>query len=108
MMGKLFGIAAAWMTMVGAWTAALFGIPVSWKSGGTSETVAQMLVVLKSSGSPFLFSIYFLLGYLMYVVFILSIGSVCNTIKEAQRRGGAHDGHDGATAYHDLYSQQFL
>ena len=46
MMGKLFGIAAAGMTMVGAWMVALFGI-LSWKSGGTSEIAGQMLVVLR-------------------------------------------------------------
>jgi len=39
---------------------------------------------LRASNLVPLFSIYFLLGYLMYAAFILSIGSVCNTIKEAQ------------------------
>src|SRR5205807_2263473 len=77
------GIAAAGMTMVGAWMVALFGI-LSWKSGGTSEIAGQMLVVLKSSNLIPLFAVYFLLGYLMYAAFILSVGSVCNTIKEAQ------------------------
>ncbi len=37
MMGKLIGIAAIGLTMVGAWVAALFGI-LSWKSGGAAET----------------------------------------------------------------------
>jgi ABC-type Na+ efflux pump permease subunit len=31
-----------------------------------------------------MFSIYFLLGYLLYAAAILSLGSVCNTLKEAQ------------------------
>jgi ABC-2 type transport system permease protein len=83
MMGKLFGIAAVGLTMVGAWMLALFGI-LSWKAGGASEIAGQVLTVLKSSNLVPLFSIYFLLGYLMYAAFILSIGSVCNTIKEAQ------------------------
>jgi len=82
-MGKLFGIAAIGLTMVGAWVASLFGI-LSWKAGGASDLAGQMLSVLRGSNLIFLFSVYFLLGYLMYAAFILSIGSVCNTIKEAQ------------------------
>ena len=83
MMGKLFGIAAIGLTMVGAWMASLFGI-LSWKAGGASELAGQLLTVLKASNLVPLFSLYFVLGYLMYAAFILSIGSVCNTIKEAQ------------------------
>jgi ABC-type Na+ efflux pump permease subunit len=83
MMGKLFGIAAVGMTMVGCWMLALFGI-LSWKSGGASEVAGQMLAVLKTSNLIPLFSLYFVLGYLLYAAFFLSIGSVCNTIKEAQ------------------------
>jgi ABC-2 type transport system permease protein len=83
MMGKLFGIAAVGLTMVGAWMLALFGI-LSWKSGGAGHIAGQILTVLHSSNLVPLFSIYFLLGYLMYAAFILSVGSVCNTIKEAQ------------------------
>jgi len=83
MMGKLFGIAAVGLTMVGAWMASLFGI-LSWKAGGASAIAGQLLTVLRASNLVPLFAIYFLLGYLMYAAFILSIGSVCNTIKEAQ------------------------
>ena len=83
MMGKLFGIAAIGLTMVGAWMLALFGI-LSWKVGGASEVAGQLLTVLKASNLVPLFSFYFLLGYLMYAAFILSVGSVCNTLKEAQ------------------------
>ncbi len=83
MMGKLFGIAAVGLTMVGAWMLALFGV-LSWKAGGASMISGQILGVLKGSNLILLFSIYFLLGYLMYAGLILSIGSVCNTIKEAQ------------------------
>lgn len=83
MMGKLFGIAAIGLTMVGVWMLALFGI-LSWKSGGASELAGQVLILLKGSNLIPLFSVYFLLGYLMYAAFIMSVGSVCNTIKEAQ------------------------
>ena len=83
MMGKLMGIAAIGLTMVGAWVAALFGV-LTWKSGGASEVAGQVLLVLRTSNLLPLFAVYFLLGYLMYAAFILSLGSVCNTLKEAQ------------------------
>jgi ABC-2 type transport system permease protein len=83
MMGKLFGIAAVGLTMVGAWMVFLFGI-LSWKAGGPADVTTQVLTILKSSNLVLLFSVYFLLGYFMYAGFILSIGSVCNTLKESQ------------------------
>ena len=83
MMGKLFGIAAIGLTMIGSWMFFLFGI-LSWKSGGSAEITGQVLTVLKTSNLVPLFSVYFLLGYLLYGACILSLGSVCNTLKEAQ------------------------
>jgi ABC-2 type transport system permease protein len=83
MMGKLMGIVAIGLTMIGAWMLALFGI-LSWKAGGSSMLAGQMLTVLKSSNLIFVFTLYFILGFLMYAGFILSVGSVCNTLKEAQ------------------------
>jgi ABC-2 type transport system permease protein len=88
MMGKLLGIAAIGLTMVGAWVAALYGV-LSWKSGGGPEFTGQILLVLRTSSLLPLFAVYFLLGYLMYAAFILSLGSVCNTLKEAQSYMGA-------------------
>ena len=83
MVGKLMGIAAIGLTMVGAWVLSLF-LVLTWKSGGASDMAGQVLSVIKGSNIVYLFSIYFLLGYLMCASFILSIGSVCNTLKEAQ------------------------
>jgi len=83
MMGKLLGIAAVGLTMVGVWMASLFGV-LSWKSGGAPDIAGPLLVALKTSKLIPMFSIYFLLGYVMYGAFILALGSVCNTIKEAQ------------------------
>ncbi len=83
MMGKLFGIAAVGLTLITAWMLSLFGI-LSWKAGGVSDVAGQLLAVLKTSNLLPLFSLYFLLGYLLYAGLILSLGSVCNTLKEAQ------------------------
>jgi len=82
-MGKLFGIAAVGLTMVGVWMAAIL-CALSWNSGGSADVASQLLQTLKTSNLIPMFSIYFLLGYLMYAAFILALGSVCNTIKEAQ------------------------
>ena len=87
MMGKLFGIAAVGLVMVGAWMLSLFGILI-WKSGGATEFSGQLFTALKTSNMVPMFAIYFVLGYLMYAAFILSLGSVCNTIKEAQNYMG--------------------
>jgi len=83
MIGKLFGIAAIGLTMIAAWMFAAFGI-LSWKAGGSSVLAGQILAVLKGSNLIFVFTLYFILGYLMYAGFILALGSVCNTLKEAQ------------------------
>jgi ABC-2 type transport system permease protein len=83
MMGKLLGIAAIGLTMVGVWMASLFGVLI-WKSGGAQDFVGQLLLTLKTSNLVPMFLIYFLLGYVMYAALILALGSVCNTIKEAQ------------------------
>jgi ABC-2 type transport system permease protein len=83
MMGKLFGIAAIGLTMVSVWMTALFGV-LSWKSGGAPDVAGSLLLALKTSHLIPMFAVYFLLGYLMYAACILALGSVCNTIKEAQ------------------------
>lgn len=84
MMGKLFGIAAVGLTMVGSWMLALIGI-LTWKAGGGSGAITgQMLTVLHSSSLVPMFGVYFVMGYLMYAACILALGSVCNTLKEAQ------------------------
>ncbi len=87
MMGKLAGIACLGLTMVGTWVAALFAA-LLWKSGATPEVADHILVVLRTSNLVPMFAVYFLLGYLMYAAFILTLGSVCNTIKEAQNYMG--------------------
>jgi ABC-2 type transport system permease protein len=89
MMGKLFGIAAIGLTMVSVWITALL-VSLSFKSGGAAmaggapDFTGQLLMALKTSNLIPMFAVYFLLGYLMYASFILALGSVCNTLKEAQ------------------------
>lgn len=83
MMGKLLGIAAIGLTMVGSWILATVTI-LTWKAGTATAVPGQVLVVLHSSSLIPMFAVYFLFGYVIYAAAILALGSVCNTLKEAQ------------------------
>jgi ABC-2 type transport system permease protein len=83
MMGKLIGIAAVGLTMIGSWILFLFVILKS-KAGPEAKIVNELLGVLQHSGLIYSFVVYFVLGYLLYAGAFLAIGSLCNTLKEAQ------------------------
>jgi ABC-2 type transport system permease protein len=83
MAGKLLGIMSVGMCMISSWMLALVGVLV-YMSGAQAEIATTLFTVLKTSGLLPAFGIYFLLGFIMYAGVILSIGSVCNTIKESQ------------------------
>lgn len=83
MTGKLIGIAAIGITMLGAWMIALVGV-LAWVRGPEAEWAVRLFEVLQTSGLLIYFGVYFILGYLMYAGIFLSIGSVCNTLKDAQ------------------------
>jgi len=83
MMGKLGGIAAVGLTMIGTWILSLVMI-LRIKAGQEAEFATQALKVLQSSGLLTSFVVYFVLGYLLYAGAFLAIGSLCNTLKEAQ------------------------
>jgi ABC-2 type transport system permease protein len=84
MTGKILGIAATGMAIVGTWVAtfvlaavalpALLGAPTALDLGGLATNPVYL-------GS---FLVYFLLGYLLYAALLAALGSVCNTLKEAQ------------------------
>lgn len=83
MMGKLLGIAMVGLTMMTAWIASLVGLLVL-KRGPEAEWAGYLFEVISEGGFLVWFGIYFVLGYLMYAGLFLAIGSICNTIKEAQ------------------------
>lgn len=87
MMGKLAGIAAVGLTMIGTWILSLVLI-LEFKAGQGAGIAGEMLKILKSSGLVTYFLVYFLLGYLLYAGAFLAIGSLCNTLKEAQNMMG--------------------
>jgi ABC-2 type transport system permease protein len=83
MSGKIWGIAATGLTMVLSWVGfALLGV---W--------LAPMIIsgfdfpLMAVVGDPrylISFVAYFMAGYLLYAAVLVAIGSVCNTLKEAQ------------------------
>lgn len=83
MSGKIWGIAATGMTIVGSWVlCAMLGV---WL---TPKLLSGMdISLLDVVGNPLYlgsFLAYFLAGYLLYAAILVGIGSVCNSLKEAQ------------------------
>jgi len=84
MTGKILGIAATGLTVVGCWLLAglmlVLALPVFL---GTPLPLDLVSLVSKPLylGS---FILYFILGYLFYAALLCGIGSLCNTLKEAQ------------------------
>ena len=87
MLGKLFGIAGIGITMLLVWIGSLVGI-LYFMKGPEAQFVSALFDVVVSSDLLPTFVVYFLLGYLMYSGLFLAIGSVCNTLKEAQNLMG--------------------
>lgn len=84
MVGKIVGIALTGLTMVTAWV--LFFVLLV--EGLPRIFDLQMgLDLTEIAADPFFLSsfvAYFLLGYLFYAAVLVAIGSVCNSLKEAQ------------------------
>ncbi len=81
MAGKVIGIGATGLTIVLSWViSALIG--VQFMSGKIAELGLTAII----SDPLYLgsFVAYFLAGYLLYAAFLVAIGSVCDSLKEAQ------------------------
>lgn len=83
MAGKLLGIAAIGLTMLLTWIASAAFMLWYWASPEAEMLTSLASVIFDSTLLP-AFVFYFLLGYFMYASIFLAIGSICNTIKEAQ------------------------
>ena len=83
MAGKLLGIAAIGLTMLLTWIASAAAMLWYWASP-EAEAITNLASVIFDSTLLPAFVFYFLLGYFMYASIFLAIGSICNTIKEAQ------------------------
>ncbi len=78
MTGKILGIAATGLTMIGSWVVfALLGVQLIDLEVRWSSVVSNPLYLASFVG-------YFLAGYMIYAAVLVAIGSVCNSLKEAQ------------------------
>jgi ABC-2 type transport system permease protein len=81
MAGKLLGVAMVGVTMLVAWIGSLYGVMRLQTSSELAGVVVDILTTPKLI-APFL--VYFVLGYLLYASVLLGLGSMCNTLKDAQ------------------------
>ncbi len=128
MMGKLFGIAAIGFTIVATWLVTAFA-GLQFYQGAGAEVVGQALDAVAGSGLVPMFLLCFLFGYLIYAGLFLSLGALCNDLKEAQSLQGpvmlimmvplftmvsyqreparrARDDHDLDTALHAVHDDE--
>jgi ABC-2 type transport system permease protein len=83
LMGKLVGIGMSGLTTIGVWLLSFY-LFISLYDSSQTEFISQMLdVVLGSELIPW-FIFYYFAGYALYSGVFLAIGSLCNTLKEAQ------------------------
>ena len=83
MMGKLLGIGLSSITTVSVWIVSLL-LFLNYFPVGNAEIVNQILQVILGSELIPWFIFYTLCGYALYAGLFLAIGSLCNTLKEAQ------------------------
>ena len=83
MVGKILGMAASGLTVVGTWILCAFvGLALLPALAGAPAGLAAQV-----AGDPLYlvsFVLYFLTGYLFYASLLVGIGSLCNDLKEAQ------------------------
>jgi len=84
MAGKIMGIAGTGLTIVLAWMATLFFGTKYLPSLMGAQPGVDLSIVGTNPIYLLSFIIYFFLGYLFYASILVAIGSVCNTLKEAQ------------------------
>ncbi len=88
MAGKIMGIAATGLTLVGSWV--LFFIVGSRLLPRLLGLDLDFDLTVITADPFFMvsFVVYFVLGYLFYAAVLVGIGSVCNSLKEAQNLMG--------------------
>jgi len=78
--GKILGVAAVTSTVLGVWLSIGSALLLRFQP----QTFSLLLSVLLSKGLLFYFAFYFVGGYLMYATLFTTVGSFCETTREAQ------------------------
>lgn len=84
MAGKILGIAATGLTIIGIWVLMILSLLVFLP---LSLDIALPFDLSTVASDPWFltsFLLYFVLGYLLYAAILVGLGSVCNNLKEAQ------------------------
>jgi len=88
MTGKIFGLAATGLTIVFTWVFFFFTgakvMPLIYPAVGVAMDKMGIASIITDPVLLPSFLIYFVLGYLMFSAMFCAIGSVCNSLKEAQ------------------------
>ncbi len=84
MAGKIIGIAATGLTIIGSWAIVAFTFFVGLPKMAGVELPIDFSSVLSDPVFLGSFLIYFLLGYLLYAALLVGLGAMCNNLKEAQ------------------------
>lgn len=88
MAGKIMGIAASGLALVGSWMVFLLvAIELLPTLIGLPPTI-DLTVLVNNPVYVGSFIVYFVLGFLLYASLLVAIGAVCNTLKEAQNLMG--------------------
>lgn len=84
MAGKIWGIGATGLTIVGSWV--VFGVLGVWLAPKLVPAFGEYNLMAIVGDPLYLASFvgYFLTGYLLFAAILVAIGSVCNSLKEAQ------------------------
>jgi len=99
MLGKLLGVMLTGAVIMVAWFASLIGVAflqivfsgaasAGAAASGLHSIPADILGLLRSTWLLPAFAVYFVLGYIAYATIFLTIGSLCNTLKDAQNLMG--------------------
>lgn len=83
MMGKLLGIGMSGLTTIAVWLLSFF-LFISFNPGTQTEIISEIIAVILGSELIPWFVFYYFAGYALYSGVFLAIGSLCNTLKEAQ------------------------
>jgi ABC-2 type transport system permease protein len=83
MLGKLMGVAAVGFSMLVAWLVSMFFV-LRFGAAGLGEVAGPLMGLVFTPAVLVPLAVYFLLGFLLYASLLLALGSLCNTLKEAQ------------------------
>ncbi len=87
MIGKLLGNGLAGLTLVGVWVLLMAGF-AAFRMDTNSELSQGIAAAVTSTGLVPAFLLYFVLGFLIYSGLFLMVGSVSQTVKDAQSYTG--------------------